>query len=154
MAEYTNSTRQTLDPGESVIFTLAPVPCTRGFVRWRAGTGNFNLSGWVPRKSCNCNNNQNALYLVDFRANIAIPTGGTVGEISLGIALDGSTLQNTIMRVTPTAEEAFFNVSGATNIPIWRNCCQTVTVVNTSDTQVIVDSPNIIFSRPDLAVTY
>ena len=154
MAEYTNPTRQTLDPGESVIFTVAPVPCTRGFVRWRQGTGNFNLSGWVPRKSCCCNRDQSALYLANFKANIAIPTGGTVGEISLAIALDGSTLQNTIMRVTPAAVEEFFNVSCATNIPIWRNCCQTVTVVNTSDTQVIVDNPNIIFTRPDLAVTY
>lgn len=44
-------------------------------------SGNFLLSGVVKRKSCGCMPNS-ANYLVDFGANIAIPTGGTVGAIS------------------------------------------------------------------------
>lgn len=156
MAEYSNNAVQTVNPGESIVFTIADVPCERGFVRWRAGSGAFNLSGWVPNKrsSCGCRKNNNALYLVDFGANIAVPEGETVGAISVAFALDGVTLANTTMTVTPAAVEEFFNISRATNIPIWRGCCQTVTVRNTSDIPILVANPNIIFSRPDLAVTY
>ena len=156
MAEYSNNAVQTVNPGESVTFTLADVPCDRGFVRWRAGSGAFNLSGWVPNRhsSCGCKKNSNALYLANFGANIAVPAGETVGAISVAFALDGVTLVNTTMTVTPAAVEEFFNVSRATNIPIWRGCCQTVTVRNTSDIPILVANPNIIFSRPDLAVTY
>lgn len=154
MAEYTNNVEQTVNPGESVIFTIAPVPCERGFVRWRQGTGAFNLSGWVPNRGCRCKQPKSASYLVDFGANIAIPTGETVGPISVALALDGVTLNSTTMTVTPAAVENFFNVSRAANVQVWRGCCQTLTVTNTSDIPILVQDPNIIFSRPDLAVTY
>ena len=154
MAEYTNNVEQTVNPGESVIFTIAPVPCERGFVRWRQGTGAFNLSGWVPNCGCRCKQPKSALYLVDFGANIAVPTGETVGPISVALALDGVTLNSTTMTVTPAAVENFFNVSRAANVQVWRGCCQTLTVTNTSDIPILVQNPNIIFSRPDLAVTY
>jgi hypothetical protein len=39
-------------------------------------------------------------------------------------------------------------------VPIWRNCCQTLTVRNTSNIPILMQQANIIFSRPDLAVTY
>jgi hypothetical protein len=58
------------------------------------------------------------------------------------------------MIVTPAAVEEFFNVSRATTVPIWRNCCQTLTVRNTSNIPILMQQANIIFSRPDLAVTY
>jgi len=154
MAEYANNVDQTVNPGESVIFTIAPVPCDRGFVRWRQGTGAFNLSGWVPNRGCRRNQAKSASYLVDFGANIAIPTGETVGPISVALALDGVTLNSTTMIVTPAAVENYFNVSRAANVQVWRGCCQTLTVTNTSDIPILVQNPNIIFSRPDLAVTY
>lgn len=90
---------------------------------------------------------------MDFGANIAIPTGGTVEAISLAISIDGSTIPSSQMIVTPAAVEEFFNVSRAINAEIWRNCCETVTVRNTSDQPILVQNANIIFSRPDLQVT-
>lgn len=156
MAEFSDNTIQTVNPGELVLFSLNPVPCDRGFVRWRQGTGAFNLSGWVPNRnsSCCCRRAKSALYLADFGANIAIPTGETVGEISVAFELDGATLTESTMRVTPAAVEEYFNVSRASNVPIWRGCCQTLGVRNTSTIPILVQNPNIIFSRPDLAVTY
>lgn len=155
MAEYTNPNVQTVNPGEDIVFTVATVPCNRGLVRWRAGTGAYNLSGWVPgRSSCGCNRAQSADYLIDFGANIAVSAGSDPGPISVSFTLDGATLQSTTMTVTPTVAEAFFNVSRATNVPIWRGCCQTVTVRNTGSVPIDVSNPNIIFTRPDLAVTY
>lgn len=154
MAEYSANAVQTVNPGEVVIFTETPSRCRRGFVRHRDDSGNFLLSGWIPnRYGCNCGP-RNAEYLVDFGANIAIPTGGTVGPISLAISIDGATVPATNMIVTPAAVEQFFNVSRAANVQVWRNCCETVTVRNTSDQPILVQNANILFSRPDLAVTY
>lgn len=155
MAEYANNALQTVPPGETVQFAVATVPCKRGFVRWRAGTGNFLLSGWVPnRGGCRCNRENAADYLIDVGMNIAVPTGQTVGPISVAITLDGATIPATTMTVTPAAVEEFFNVSRATNISVWRGCCETVTIRNTSDIPILVQNANIIFNRPDLAVTY
>ena len=158
MAEYTNNTLQTVPPGETVVFTLAPSPCERGLVRWRSGTGNFLLSGWIPRcinrNRCYCRRINSANYRVNFGANIAVPTGETVGEISLTITVDGATVPSSTMIVTPATVEEFFNVSREIDIDVWNGCCETVSVRNTSDIPILVQNPNIIFGRPDLAITY
>lgn len=155
MAEWTSVTEQTVNPGESIVFTNNSVPCTRGFVRSRNGDGNFLLSGWVPnRGGCRCNSSSSAIYFVDFGANIAIPSTGTAGEISVAFSLDGASLPSTIMSVTPADTEEYTNISRATNIEVWKNCCQTLTIRNVSDQPILVRNANIDFSRPDLAVTY
>lgn len=102
---------------------------------------------------CPCMQPRNATYLVDFGADIAVPDGGTAGAISLAIAIDGVTIPSSIMTVTPADIEEYFNVSRAINADIWRNCCETVSVRNVSDQPILVSNANIIFSRPDLAVT-
>ena len=156
MAEYSANAVQTVNPGESIIFTDSPVPCNRGFVRHRDDTGAFLLSGWVPNScgcGCQCNQRKAASYLVDFGANIVTPTGGTVGPISVAIAVDGATLSASTMIVTPAAVEEYFNVSRTINAEIWRGCCETVTIRNTSDQPILVQNANVIFSRPDLNIT-
>ena len=152
MAEYSANAVQTVAPGETIIFTETPVPCRRGFVRHRDDTGNFLLSGYVPTYGCRCSNNS-ANYLIDFGANIAIPTGGTVGEISVAITIDGSTIPSSTMIATPAAVEEYSNVSRAINAQIWRGCCETIAVRNTSDQPILVQNANVIISRPDLNVT-
>ena len=153
MAEYSNNAIQTVNPGETVIFTESPVPCERGLVRHRDGTGDFLLNGWVPRKNCGCRA-QSALYLVDFGANIAIPEGGTVGSISVALTVDGSTIPSTTMTVTPAAVNEYFNVSRAAKVQVWNNCCQSFSIRNISDQPILVQNSNVIFARPDLSVTY
>lgn len=154
MAEYSNNTQQIINPGETVIFTESPVPCTRGLVRHRDDTGNFLLVGYIPRQyGCRCNRQKDANYLVDFGANIAIPTGGTVGAISLAITVDGATVPASTMIVTPAAVEEFFNVSRAINVAVFGGCCESLAVRNTSSQPILVQNANIIISRPDLAVT-
>lgn len=155
MAEYSANAVQVVNPGEAIVFTETPVPCNRGFVRHREGAGNFLLSGWVPNRGCDCQRRgQSAQYLVDFGANISIPEGGTVGAISVAIQIDGATVPASTMEVTPAAVDEYFNVSRAVNVQVWRGCCETVSIVNTSDQPIQVRNANVIFSRPDLAVTY
>lgn len=152
-AEYSANAVQVVNPGESVIFTESPSPCTRGLVRHRDGSGSFLLSGWTPRKSCG-SRSKSASYLVDFGANISIPTGGMVEAISVAIAIDGSTIPASQMIVTPAAVDEYFNVSRAIGADVWSGCCETVSITNTSAQPIQVQNANVIFSRPDLAVTY
>ena len=156
MSEWSANAQQQVNPGETIIFTENPVPCTRGLIRHRDDTGNFLLKGYVPRQGgcqCGCNNQRSANYLVDFGANIAIPTGGTVGAISVAITIDGATIPASTMTVTPAAVEQFFNVSRAINAGVFAGCCESIAVRNTSDQPILVQNANIIISRPDLAVT-
>lgn len=156
MAEYSANALQTVNPGETIVFTESPDPCRRGLVRHRDGTGNFLLSGWVPNIGCGCRcrRQRSAEYLIDFGANIAIPTGETVGPISVALTIDGATIPVSQMIVTPAAVEEFFNVSRAINAQIWNGCCESVAIRNTSDIPILVQNANVIFSRPDLALSY
>ena len=154
MAEYSANAIQIVNPGETVVFTESPEPCARGFVRHRDGTGNFLLSGWTPRRMCGCSRAKAASYLANFGANVSIPTGGTVEAISLAITVDGATVPSSSMIVTPAAVDEYFNVSREIDVDIWNGCCETVSVRNTSEQPIQVQNANIIFSRPDLSVTY
>lgn len=156
MAEYSANAVQTVNPGETIVFTDSPEPCTRGFIRHRDGTGNFLLSGWLPRRfGCPCaNRNRSASYMVDFGANIAVPTGGTADSISVALTIDGATIPSSTMIVTPTAVEEFFNVSRAIDVDVWNGCCETVAIRNISDQPILVQNANVLITRPDLNITY
>ena len=154
MAEFSANAIQTVAQNGTVIFTDAPVPCERGFVRHRDDSGNFLLSGWTPNRcGCCCGRRREATYLVDFGANISIPEGGTVGEISLALAIDGTIIPSSQMVVTPAAVDEAFNVSRAINVQVWNGCCENVSVVNTSTQAIQVENANIIFTRPDLLMS-
>jgi len=149
MAEWTAVAVQTVNPGESVVFTENPVPCNLGLILHRDDSGAFLLKG-VDNSSmpvCCCRRNSVVNYMADFGANIAIPTGGTVGPISVAFTVDGNTLAGTTMEVTPAAVEEYFNVSRAANVPIWKGCCQTLGVRNTSEIPILVESANLVITR-------
>lgn len=151
-AEWANNAVQTVNPGETIVFTENPVPCTRGFVRHRDGSGNFLLAGKVCRKPCGCFP-KSANYLVAFGANIAIPTGGTVGAISVAITLDGATIPASEMDANPTAVEQYTSVGRTVNADVWAGCCESLAIRNTSDQPILVKNAIVTFYRPDLNVT-
>lgn len=154
MAEWSANAVQTVAPGAEVVFTENPVPCNRGLVWERDGTGLFELQGYTPyTRQCKCQPQPSAVYQVDFGANVAIPTGETVGAISLAITLGGATIPASTMVVTPAAVEEFFNVSRAINALVRKGSCETLTIRNTGTTSILVQNANVIFARPDLAVT-
>ena len=156
MAEYGNTSVQTVNPGEGFIFTVTTLQSTNNLIRHSDGTESFLLSGgnsgyyFYNNCNCCCNNNLNKnSFLCNIGCNIAIPTGGTVEEISIGLAIDGATVPGTIMRVTPAAVEEYFNVSRSKEVGIWRNCCQSISVKNLSTQPILVDgSLNLIITPP------
>ena len=156
MSEFSANLQQEVQPETAIVFTDTDVPCRRGFVEHRNGTGSFLLSPWVPRQNncrCCCQKQPSAIYLVDFGANIAVPTGGTAGAISVALAINGTVIPSSTMIVTPAEVEEFFNVSRAINVQLLMNCCQTLSVVNTSTQAILVQNANIIITRPDLTLT-
>lgn len=150
MADYSANALQTLQPGEDLSFVTVE-PCRRGLVRHREETGSFLLSGWSPRLCCCCR--RDASYTVDFGANIAVPEGETVGEISMAYVIDGSIVPATEMIVTPAAVGEFFNISRAIDVDIWNGCCETLSIRNTSDIPIEVQNGSLKIDRADLYVT-
>ncbi len=123
---------QTVAPGANLIFT-ATVP-RRGIYAVRQREG----SGLIEFRPMQCR----TPVAVRFSGNMSIPTGGTVGEITAALALNGEPLASSVMAVTPAAVENRFNVSA--QAVIWDvGCGDTVTVRNTSD-QAITFGGNVI----------
>lgn len=149
MAEWTSVAVQTVNPGEAIVFTDNSVRCDRDYVLHRNDSGAFLMKGIDTSlyQGCNCCRNRTVNYEVAFGANIAIPTGSAVGPISVAFALDGNTLAGTEMVVNPAAVEDFFNVSRETNVPIWKGCCQTLSIRNTSTIPILVQAANIVFEK-------
>lgn len=158
LCEFSNNALQTINPNASAIFTETEVPCERGLILHRDGTGSFLAKGAVRNNvGCVCRYNQNsrtAKYLVEFGANIAVPTGQTVGEISVAIAVNGTVIPSSQMIVTPAAVEEFNNVSNAKVVEIYAGCCETVSIVNISDIPILMQNANVVISRPDLYMSY
>lgn len=142
MAEYTSNAVQTVGVGQNVLFTDAPIPCTKGYVIHREGSGLLTLRGIVN----NCNGCF-ARYKVSFGANIAIPTGGTVESISLALAIDGEPIPTSSMISTPSAVEEYDNVYASIFITVPRGCCYTIAVENTSPQAISVQNANLIVER-------
>ena len=129
---------QTVPANQNVYFTDT-VMCGGCSITHRDGSGLVTLHG---------NTNQcRARIKVSFGGNIAIPTGETVGPISLAITIDGEALQSTTMTVTPAAVEQFFNVFSAVFIDVLRGCCVTISVKNINDIPVEVINANLIVER-------
>jgi hypothetical protein len=136
--EITAVTLQEVAENQNVLFTDTVI-CGGPSIVHRGGSGLVTLRGLT--------NQCRAQYKVTFGANIAIPTGGTVEEISLALTIDGEPLGSATMIETPAAVEQFSNVFGAAYIAVPRGCCLTVGVRNTSAQAINVQNANLIVER-------
>jgi len=139
MAEYTSVAQQTVEPNQVILFTDTAVRGNNSIMH-REGSGLVSLRGLT------CNQCR-ARFRVGFGANIAIPTGGTVGPISVAIAIDGEPVASSNMIVTPAAVEEFFNVSRELFIDVPTGCCVQISVENTSDGEILVQNANLVAER-------
>lgn len=138
MAEFSATYIQQVAANANAVFTetpVAPKPC----IVHREGSGIITLRG---------NTNQcYARYLVVFGGNIAIPTGGTVGEISIAISVNGEAIGPSTATVTPAAVENFFNVSAFAYVEVPRNCCVNIGVKNVNTQTIELSNANIAVTR-------
>ena len=146
MAEWVYVGQQTVQPGEFILFNEVNQPCTLGLILHRAGSGGFMVKGTAVkpqalRRRCPCcGGNDTVNYKVKFGANVAVPTGETVGPITVAIVVGGATLLGTEMESTPTAVEEFNNISRDTLAPVFKGCCQEIGVRNTSPIPILVEN--------------
>lgn len=138
MAEYSNIFVQQVEANQNVAFTETPVSGNNCIVH-REGSGIITLRGVT--------NQCRARYKVVFGGNIAIPTGGTVGAISIAIALEGEALGSATATVTPAAVGDEFNVFAAAFVEVPRGCCATISVKNVNTQTIEVQNANIIIER-------
>ena len=143
MAEFINIPVQTVPYGQAAALN-ARRPCNKGYVIHREGAGIVTLRG-----ACNNPCNTSARYQITFNGNIAIPTGGTVGEISMAIAISGEPDGASLAAFTPTVVDAYGNITCTSQVDVPRCCCYNISVENTSATAEAINlrNANLVVSR-------
>ena len=136
--EITANAIQTVAAGANVLFTDTVVSGNCAITH-RDGSGLVTLRGLT--------NQCRARFRVSFGGNIAIPTGGTVGPISLAIAVDGEAVATTTMISTPAAVEEYQNVFSAIFLDIPRGCCSQISVKNIGEDPIEIQNANLIIER-------
>ena len=136
--ELTSNALQTVLVNQSVYFTDVPINGNCSIIH-RQGSGLVALKGLT--------NQCRARYRISFGANAAVPTGETVGPVSLAIAIEGEAIPATTMTVTPAAVEEFFNVYSSIFIDVPRGCCNLISIRNISNISINVQNANLIIER-------
>ena len=129
---------QTVQANQNVYFTDTVV------------SGNYSIdhrdnSGLVTLRGVT--NQCRARFKVSFGGNVAVPTGETVGPVSLAIAINGEPVLSSTMIVTPAAVEEYQNVYGAVYIDVSTGCCVNISVQNISTIPIEVQNANLIVER-------
>ena len=148
-AEYSIVTPQTVAPNQPAVFLDAPCPCREGLIFKKSG-GVFLLASNAPNNSCSCGCGCRRIYTtnyeVEVHANIEIPTGGTVEEIRLALAVDGVIDPASIMSYTPAAVETAGNVGTSIIVSVPSICgCDSVALVNASTQDITINNGSLVF---------
>ena len=139
--EITAVALQTVEDNNNIFFTETVAKrknCPSIF--HREGSGLVSLRGIGTQ----CR----ARYKISFGANVALPTGGTIGDpIQLAIAINGEQVLSTTMISTPAAVEEFNNVFSSIYLDVPAGCCYQVSVKNISTQAIEVQNANLIIER-------
>lgn len=148
-AEYSIVTPQTVAPNQPAVFLDAPCPCREGLIFKKSG-GVFLLASNAPDNACSCGCGCRRIYTtnyeVEVHANIELPTGGTVEEIRLALAVDGVIDPASIMSYTPAAVETAGNVGTSIIVSVPSICgCDSVALVNASTQDITINNASLVF---------
>ncbi len=136
--EITANALQTVAVDQNVLFTETAVR-GNGSIMHREGSGIVTLRALTTQ----CR----ARFKVSFGANIAVPTGETVGPVSLALAINGEGVPTSSMIETPAAVEEFSNVYSSLFIDVPNGCCTQISVENIGTIPVQVQNANLIVER-------
>lgn len=152
MAEFVYNEIQLVQANQPVLLEDS-IPCNKGYVYHRNGSGNLILRGITP----NCF----ARYQVTFNGNIAVPSDGTAGPIAIALAIDGEPILTSRAIATPAAvapvgptTENYFNVTSTAIVTVPRGCCFSLSVENVSQGATSADpAPAINVQNVNVTVT-
>ena len=139
MAEFTSNAPQTVGAGQNILLPETPIPCNRGYICHRNGSGLITLRGIT--------NQCRARYRISVSGNIAVAAGRTVGPISVSLAITGEPLNSATSIVTPAAVGDLFNVHSEAIIDVPKGCCLTIAVKNTSTQAITAQNVNVVIDR-------
>ena len=137
--EITANAVQTVTENGNVVFTNTSVAGSSCIV-YRQGSGLVTLRGLT-------NGQCRAIFRVTFGGNVAIPTGSTVGPITVAIGINGEPVQTSEMIVTPAAVNEYFNVYRSMFLDVPRGCCSQVSVENLTGGSILVQNANLTIER-------
>ena len=149
MAEFTYNAVQEIPASASAVFNTS-IGCNKGYVLHRPESALITLRG-IVNNPCG----KFARYRVTFNGNIAVPTGGTAGAISVALAINGEAIQTSNAIVTPAAVEEYFNVTSTAFIDVPVGCCVNISVKNTSVSAdpATTPAPTIEMQNANLVIT-
>ena len=147
MAEFTYNPVQLVEPGQSVVLNTT-IACNKGYVIHRNESGLVILRG-IVNNPCNCY----ARYQVTFNGNIAIPEGGTVNPVGVGIAIDGEPVLTSRALFTPAAADDYGNVTSTAIVTVPKGCCFSCSIENVSPTPATGTAPAINVQNANLTVS-
>lgn len=141
MAEYITTADSAVALNGTIPFNSVSIPCNSGSVI-PAAPGILILKGNTS--------NRFARYKVTLQGNVAIPEGGALTAVALGITLDGVTLPESVAIFTPQAVEEYGHINTVAIITIPSGCCMTVSgryVDGTEDNAAVTPTPSITVRR-------
>ena len=137
MAEYVTQTDALVALNGTIPFSSVSIPCNKGCVVPLA-VGVLNLKGNTT--------NRFARYRVTLQGNIAIPTGGAVTPIALGITINGVVVPESVAIYTPAAVEEYEHINTSVIVTVPCGCCVSVSgayVDGTEDDAAVTPTPSI-----------
>lgn len=141
MARYVTTTDNLVALNSTIPFNAVSIPCNKGDVVPIA-PGILNLKGNTP--------NRFARYEVTVQGNLAIPTGGALTPIAIGIQVNGAVIPDSVAIITPQAVTEYGHVNTTVPITVPSGCCLTVSaayVDGTEDDSATVPTPSITVRR-------
>lgn len=146
MARYITTTDQNVALNNTIPFNSVSIPCNTGNVVPLA-------SGVLTLKGNTCN--KFARYEVTVQGNVAVPEGGAVTPIALGISVNGSVIPESVAIVTPAAVGDYWHINTSVPITVPCGCCVSVSaayVDGTEDDAATTPTPSITVRR-DASIT-
>jgi hypothetical protein len=136
--EITNVALQTVASNQDVLFTATPIDGNCSILH-RDGSGLTTIRGLT--------NQARARYHITFGGNVAVPTTGTAGPITLAIAIDGEPIGSATMVSTPGAVNLYNNIAASIFVDVPKGCCSQITVRNISSQAISIQNANLIVER-------
>lgn len=137
MAQYVTSADSLIALNNPIPFNNVSIPCNTGCVIPIA-SGVLTIKGNTR--------NRFARYRVTLQGNIAVPEGGDVTPIALGISINGAVIPESVAIFTPQAVDEFGHINTQFPITVPCGCCVTVSAIyvdGTEDDPATVPTPSI-----------
>lgn len=141
MAQFLTSTDDFVALNGTIPFDIVSIPCNKGNVI-PLTTGVLTLKGNTS--------NSFARYEVNVQANVAVPEGGELTPVAIGITINGVVVPESVAIYTPQAVDEYGHINTSITVTVPCGCCVSVSaayVDGTEDDATVVPTPSILVRR-------